>query len=380
MRQKRILFIFGTRPEAIKMAPLIKEFEKNKKEFKVGTCVTAQHRELLDQILNFFEMEPDYDLNIMTPNQSLFNLTARIIGSLENVLDDFNPDLVFVQGDTTTAFVGALASYYKKIQVAHLEAGLRSNNKYAPFPEEINRVLIGHIADYHFAPTQKAEINLYDEGIKKNVWVVGNTVIDALFLTLDIIKKEGEEKYYDFFNFVDFSKKIILVTCHRRESFGKPFEDICYAIKEIAHNFEDVEVIYPVHLNVNVRNPVFKILKGSPRIHLINPLSYPQLIWLLSKAYIVLTDSGGIQEEAPSLGKPVLVLRDVTERIEAIEAGTAKLVGTDPSRVVSETAQLLNDLNEYNRMARSVNPYGDGKASYRIRTIIQKIMNEKKDF
>jgi len=299
--QKKILFIFGTRPEAIKMAPVIKEFKKEK-SIDVKVCITAQHREMLDQVLNFFGIKPDYDLNLMKPNQSLFDITANSLKSLEKVLDKEKPDLIFVQGDTTTAFVGALAGFYKKMKVAHIEAGLRSHNKYSPFPEEINRVLVGHVADYHFAPTERAKENLYRENIKKNVYVVGNTVIDALFLGLNIIKKEGEEKFYKYFDFIDFSKKIILVTGHRRENFGKPFENICYALKEIAKR-EDVEIVYPVHLNPNVKKPVNEILNGVRNIHLIEPLEYPYLIWLMSKSYLVLTDSGGIQEEAPSLGK-----------------------------------------------------------------------------
>ncbi len=367
----KILFIFGTRPEAIKLAPLIKEFQKTK-GFEVKICVTAQHREMLDQVLNFFKINPDYDLNLMKPNQSLFKLTANIIESLENVLNDFDPDLIFVQGDTTTAFVGALAGFYNQTKVAHIEAGLRSKHKYSPFPEEINRVLVGHIADYHFAPTEQAKENLYREGITENIWVVGNTVIDALFLGLQIIKTQGEEEYYHYFNFMDFSKKIILVTGHRRESFGEPFKNICFALKDIVNSFEDVEIIYPVHLNPNVRQPVNEILRGHPRVHLIEPLEYPYLIWLMEKAYLILTDSGGIQEEAPSLGKPVLVMREVTERTEGIEAGTARLVGTNREKIFLETAKLLEDREEYEKMAKAVNPYGDGKASQRIVSIVSR--------
>ncbi len=374
MRNKfKILLIFGTRPEAIKLAPLIKEFEKYAEIFETKVCITAQHREMLDQVLKFFKIKPDFDLNIMKPNQSLSELTANMIKEIEPVLQNFRPDLVFVQGDTTTAFVGALSAFYQKVSIAHIEAGLRSFNKYSPFPEEINRVLVGHLADYHFAPTEKAKENLFNENIKKNVYVVGNTVIDALFLGLDIIKKQGEEKFYKFFNFLDFSKKIILVTGHRRESFGKPFENICNALKEIAQKHKDVEIVYPVHLNPNVRKPVFEILKGTENIHLIEPLEYPYLIWLMNKSYLVLTDSGGIQEEAPSLGKPVLVMREVTERTEGIEAGTAKLVGTNREKIAEEVSLLLEDKDEYRKMSKAVNPYGDGKASERIREIIEKV-------
>ena len=369
---RKILFIFGTRPEAIKMAPLIKVLEK---EFNVKICVTGQHREMLDQVMRFFGLEADYDLNIMKPNQSLYELTASLIKGLEPVIADFGPDLIFVQGDTTTAFVGALAGFYKKTRIAHLEAGLRSENKYSPFPEEINRVLVGKLADFHFAPTQRAKENLLKEGITENIWVVGNTVIDALFLGLDIIKSEGEDKYYRYFDFLDFSKKIILVTGHRRESFGKPFRNICFALKEIADSFEDIEIVYPVHLNPNVRKPVYEILQGRPRIHLIEPLDYPYLIWLMSKSYLILTDSGGIQEEAPSLGKPVLVMREVTERIEGVEAGTAKLVGTNKEKIVSEVSNLIRLKEEYTKMARAVNPYGDGTTSKKILKILKKQFN-----
>ena len=368
----KTLFIFGTRPEAIKLAPLIKQLENNS-NFNIKVCVTGQHKEMLQQVLSFFQINPNYNLNIMKQNQSLFELTSEVLKGLANILEQENPELIFVQGDTTTAFVGALAGFYKKIKIAHIEAGLRSHNKYSPFPEEMNRVLAGHLSDYHFAPTERAKENLLKEGIKENVYVVGNTVIDALFLGLNIIKEQGEEQYYKHFDFIDFSKKIILVTGHRRESFGKPFENICYALKEIAER-EDIEIVYPVHLNPNVREPVNRILGNVKNVHLIEPLEYPYLIWLMSKSYLVLTDSGGIQEEAPSLGKPVLVMREVTERIEGIEAGTAKLVGTDKEKIVKETVNLLNNKKEYEKMAKAVNPYGDGKASQRIENIIEKVI------
>jgi len=362
----KILFVFGSRPEAIKMAPLIKTFEKYPENFETKICVTSQHREMLDQVLNFFQIKPDYDLNIMKPNQTLFDITILGLKGLEPVLEKEQPDVIFVQGDTTTAFIGALAGYYKKIKVAHLEAGLRSGNKYSPFPEEINRILAGHIADFHFAPTAKAEKNLHNEGIKENIFVVGNTVIDALFLGLKIIGNDQlEQNYYHEFPQINFRKKIILVTGHRRESFGDPFLNICEALKEIALT-EEVEIIYPVHLNPNVRKPVFEILKDVKNIYLIEPLAYPYLIWLMNKAYLVLTDSGGIQEEAPSLGKPVLVMREVTERTEGIVSGTALLVGTDKEKIITETKKLLKNGAEYEKMAKATNPYGDGTTSKKI--------------
>lgn len=369
----KLLFIFGTRPEAIKMAPLIKEFKKHTDKFITKVCITAQHREMLDQVLNFFNIKPDFDLNLMKPNQSLFDTSANGLKGLEKVLYEYEPDLIFVQGDTTTAFVGALAGFYRKIKVAHIEAGLRSKNKYSPFPEETNRVLVGHLADYHFAPTERAARNLRGEGIEKNIWIVGNTVIDALFMTLEIIKDRDSE-FKKYFDYIDFNKKIILVTGHRRESFGEPFKEICLSLREIAER-RDVEIVYPVHLNPNVRKPVFEILNGHKNIHLVEPLSYPNLVWLMNKSYLVLTDSGGIQEEAPSLGKPVLVMRDITERVEGIEAGTAKLIGTNKEKLVEEASYLLTNDKEYKRMARAVNPYGDGKSSNRILSIIKSILS-----
>jgi UDP-N-acetylglucosamine 2-epimerase (non-hydrolysing) len=373
---KKVLFIFGTRPEAIKMAPLVKAFQKDTQNFETKVCVTAQHRSMLDQVLDFFEIKPDYDLDLMLPGQTLFDITARVLNGLEKVLDDCEPEVIFVQGDTTTVFVGALAGFYKKIKIAHIEAGLRSNNKYSPFPEEINRKLTGHMTDYHFAPTKKAVESLRKEGITENVWQVGNTVIDALFLGLKIIKEQGEDKYYDFFKDIDFNKKIILVTSHRRESFGKPFEEICEAIKEIAEAYPAVEIVYPVHLNPNVQKTVKSILKNIKNVHLIEPLNYPYLIWLMQKAYLVLTDSGGIQEEAPSLGKPVLVMRDVTERMEGVEEGTAKLVGTDRQCIIKNVTQLLDDQKVYAQMAQAVNPYGDGTTSQQVLEIMRKIFRD----
>jgi UDP-N-acetylglucosamine 2-epimerase (non-hydrolysing) len=365
----RLLFIFGTRPEAIKMAPLIL-LAKTMKVFEVRVCVTGQHKEMLGQVLNFFNIEPDYDLAVMQQNQSLFEMTAAILKGLETVLAEAKPDIVLVQGDATTAFIGALAAYYAKIPVAHIEAGLRSGNKYAPFPEELNRVLVGSLADLHFAPTLRAKENLLHEGKDvSHIFMVGNTVIDALLTTLNLLKA-NEQNYQDEFKFIDFSKKVILVTGHRRESFGEPFMQICLALKELAKR-KDVEIVYPVHLNPNVRKPVFEILNGLTNVHLIDPLAYPSLVWLMHKSYFVLSDSGGIQEEAPSLGKPVLVMREVTERIEGVEAGTCLLVGTYKDIIIKEALRLLNnEMGIYQKMAIAHNPYGDGKASGRILNII----------
>ena len=354
------------------MAPLIRK-AKEGLPFDVRICVTGQHNEMLDQVLKFFRIKPHYNINIMKHNQSLFDINIDILRGLEKVLSAEKPNLVMVQGDATSAFVGALAAFYMKIPVAHMEAGLRSFNKYAPFPEESNRVLVSHIADYHFAPTARAKENLLEEGIKEDrIYVVGNTVIDALYLTLDMIKNE-EDLFSNYFDYLDPEKRLLLVTCHRRESFGEPFRNICLALRDIAED-NKVEIVYPVHLNPNVREPVFEILKGHNNIHLIEPLGYPYLVWLMRKSYLILTDSGGIQEEAPSLGKPVLVMRDVTERIEGIEAGTCKLVGTSRKKIVDETLRLLTDFGEYERMAKSVNPYGDGKSSDGILRIIKGVL------
>jgi len=381
---KKILFIYGTRPEAIKMAPLIKEFKKYPEEFNIEICLTGQHREMLDQVNTFFDIKGDYDLSIMSHNQTLFDITSKALLGIGDILERSKPDLVFVQGDTTTVFAGALAAYYKKIKVAHLEAGLRSNDKYSPFPEEINRTLTGDIADFHFAPTNKAKESLIKENINKNIYVVGNTVIDALLLGLDIISIEGyENKIISYFNKVipNFTslykdiekkdKKIILVTGHRRESFGKPFENMCNAMLDIVNEHKDVSLVYPVHLNPNVQKTVIEILNNHPRIHLIEPVDYPYLIWLEKHSYLILTDSGGIQEEGPSLGKPVLVMREVTERMEGVEAGTAKLVGTDRDKIFKEADILLNSQEAYKKMAQAVNPYGDGTTSAQIVDILK---------
>jgi UDP-N-acetylglucosamine 2-epimerase (non-hydrolysing) len=368
----RTLFIFGTRPEAIKMAPVIKEFGKFPDVFDVKVCLTAQHRQMLDQVVRFFSIPVDFDLNLMRENQSLTELAANCLTGLDSIFKSYLPDVIFVQGDTTSSFIGALVGYFHCIKVAHIEAGLRSGEKYSPFPEEMNRILTGHIADYHFAPTLKAKENLALEGIRKNVEVVGNTVVDALLQGLNRISELGQESFMEFFHDVDFSKKVILVTGHRRESFGEPFRNICKAIKEIAINHPEVEFVYPVHLNPNVTKPVNEILSGIRGIHIIEPVDYPHLIWLMSKSYLVLTDSGGIQEEAPTLKKPVLIMRNHTERTEGIASKSAKLVGTQTPDIVSSVNDLLTNHLHYQEMTTSQNPYGDGHASSRIAKFFMK--------
>lgn len=368
-RALKILFFFGTRPEAIKMAPLIKEFSRFPEAFGVRICVSAQHREMLDQVLKFFEISPDHDLNIMKQGQGLFEITTNTLIGMQKVLKGEQPDWLVVQGDTTTTFSGALAAFYRNIKVCHLEAGLRSFNRYSPFPEEMNRVLTTHIADLHLAPTERAKMNLMREAVaEEKIHLVGNTVIDALFLGLKKIAHLRPADFGGAFSGIDFTRRLVLVTGHRRESFGEPFENICRALKEIAQRW-GVEVVYPVHLNPNVRKPVFGILSGVKNIHLMDPLDYPSFLWLMNKSYLILTDSGGVQEEAPSLGKPVLVMRDVTERTEGIDAGSALLVGTAAGKIVEAASILLENRLEYERMARAVNPYGDGKSCERIREI-----------
>jgi len=369
---KKVLFIFGTRPEAIKMAPLILKM-KQSPGFEVRVCVTGQHRTMLDQVLTFFHICPDYDLNLMKPDQTLADITGDSIKGISAILlKEYDPDLIIVQGDTTTALAGAVSGFYFKKKVVHIEAGLRSHNKYSPFPEEMNRVLITKLADIHFAPTQQAYDNLLDEGVAEEaVFNVGNTVIDALFLGLENLKTNGHADIGKKFPFLCDGVRTILVTGHRRENFGMPFESICYALKEIAEKNEDVQIIYPVHLNPNVMEPVRRILGNSDRIHLTEPLEYPYLIGLLNRSYLVVTDSGGIQEEAPALGKPVVVMRDVTERMEGVVAGTACLVGTNREKIFSKCQQLLTDPLEYGKMAKSVNPYGDGNSCGRIAAILQ---------
>jgi len=366
----KVIFVFGTRPEAIKMAPLIKAFQGDK-SMNVVVAVTGQHKEMLYQVLDFFHIKPDYDLELMQPNQTIYDITSRALLGLKSILDKETPDLIFVQGDTTTAFVGALAGYYNQIEVAHLEAGLRSGDMYSPFPEEGNRILAGHLATYQFAPTKRAVSNLSKEGISQNVFNVGNTVIDALLLGLDLLKKSNNSKIENIFAEIDLNKRVVLVTGHRRESFGTPFENMVSAIKEIANKYEDVTIIYPVHLNPNVRGVVNKELSNISNIHLIEPLDYPALIWLMEKSFFVLTDSGGIQEEAPTLGKPVLVMREVTERQEGVEAGTAKLVGTNKEVILKEAFDLLNNKEAYENMAKAVNPYGDGTTSKQVLEIVK---------
>lgn len=369
----KTLFIFGTRPEAIKLAPLIRAFRQSGCG-DVTVCVTAQHRQMLDQVLQFFSIAPDIDLDVMAPNQSLFSVTARMIEGLESVMHDVNPDVTFVQGDTTTALVGALASFYRQRKIAHIEAGLRTGNLLSPFPEEGNRSLVGRIADWHFAPTGRAASNLQREGIANNIHIVGNTVIDALLMARALLDERGLRSCFDReFDKLDRQKRLILVTGHRRESFGKPFEEICLALREIVERYHDVEIVYPVHLNPNVRRPVFDILCHTDRVHLIEPVDYPRLVYLLERSHLVLTDSGGIQEEAPSLGKPVLVMREVTERQEGIDAGTALLVGTTRAGIVEGVSRLLTQDHLYLRMARAVNPYGDGCTSQRILEIISHV-------
>ena len=375
---KKILFIYGTRPEAIKMAPLIKEFQ-NSNSFEVKVCLTGQHREMLDQINDFFEISSDYDLNVMTKNQTLCQLTCKCLLGLEKIIMDSRPDLIFVQGDTTSVLTGALSAFYTKTKIAHLEAGLRSFNKLSPFPEEVNRKLTGSLADLHFCPTDSAKKNLLNEGIKSNVYKVGNTVIDALNLGISIVQKKNQSELIEKFNYLNFNRKIVLITGHRRESFGEGFENICNAILELSNNFLDVQFVYPVHLNPNIRSVVNNKLKNKKNIFLIEPLDYSCMIWIMSKSFFILTDSGGVQEEAPALGKPVLVMRDVTERQEGIESGTAKLVGTDYNIIVKEATKLLTDPKTYANMANAINPYGDGTTSKQIVGIVKKYYGEYYD-
>jgi UDP-N-acetylglucosamine 2-epimerase (non-hydrolysing) len=363
---KKILFVFGTRPEAIKMAPLILNFKKES-SFDVKVCVTAQHREMLDQVLDFFEIIPEYDLDIMKKNQCLHSITAAVITELKKVFEGFTPDYVLVHGDTTTTLAASLAAFYSGIKICHIEAGLRTFNKYSPFPEEVNRKITGLLATYHFAPTKIAERNLLSEGIEaSDVIVTGNTVIDALLNSVEKINNSYVNDEIDSLKeVISFNNNIVLVTGHRRENHGDGFINICNALEDIS-KLKNVQIVYPVHLNPNVRDVVFERLSTNPNIKLIAPLAYPSFIWLMNKAKIILTDSGGIQEEAPSLGKPVLVMRETTERPEAVEAGTVVLVGTNKDKIYYECKRLLEDNDFYEKMATRHNPYGDGKASVRI--------------
>ena len=374
---KKIITIFGTRPEAIKMAPLVKELEK-REGIESKICVTAQHREMLDQVLELFDIKPDFDLNIMKTKQSLTGITNRILEGLETIFKEEKPDMILVHGDTTTTFSSALAAYYQQIKVGHVEAGLRTFNKYFPFPEEMNRKLTGAISDLHFSPTKGAKNNLLREGIdEKSIYITGNTVIDAMLHTVeDNYVFENEE-----LNKIDFkNKKVIMITAHRRENWGEGISNICEALNEIVDKNKDVELVYLVHLNPIVKDMVYEKLGGKERIHLLNPLDTKETHNLMNKCFMVMTDSGGLQEEAPHLGKPVLVLRDVTERPEAVEYGTVKLVGTDKEKIIKEGNELINNKEAYEKMSKAVNPYGDGKASERICDAIMKYFNlSKKD-
>ena len=380
---KTILLIFGTRPEAIKMAPLVKEFQRYSDDYKTVVCVTGQHREMLDQVLQIFEIKPDYDLNIMKQGQDLYDVTARVLVGLRDVLKAVSPDVVLVHGDTTTSMAAALAVFYQQIPVGHVEAGLRTHNIYSPWPEEINRQLTGRIATYHFAPTPLSRQNLLNEGVEPaHIHVTGNTVIDALYWVVDRIKSDralsqtlSEELLHGGYdvNRLSQGKKLVLITGHRRENFGDGFIRICKAIKTLVEQYPEVDFVYPMHLNPNVRKPIHEAFDGRSydNMYFIEPLEYLSFVYLMEKSTIVLTDSGGIQEEAPGLGKPVLVMRDTTERPEALEAGTVKLVGTDYDKIVSEVSRLIDDPLYYKTMSEAVNPYGDGKACERIVEILK---------
>lgn len=381
---KKIMLVFGTRPEAIKMAPLVKEFQKYTDKFETVVCVTGQHREMLDQVLHIFDIRPDYDLNIMKQGQDLYDVTARVLTGMRDVLKETCPDVVLVHGDTTTSTAAALAAFYQQIPVGHVEAGLRTHNIYSPWPEEMNRQITGRIATYHFSPTPLSRKNLLAENVKaEQITVTGNTVIDALYMVVDKIKNdrvldaELEESLrqagYDV-NRLTGGKKLVLITGHRRENFGDGFISMCKAIQALTQKYPEVDFVYPMHLNPNVRRPIHEVfgedLSSLGNMFFIEPLEYLSFVYLMEKSTIVLTDSGGIQEEAPGLGKPVLVMRDTTERPEALEAGTVKLVGTDYDKIVSEVSALLEDETYYNAMSQAVNPYGDGKACERIVTTL----------
>ncbi|MBC8552104.1 MAG: UDP-N-acetylglucosamine 2-epimerase (non-hydrolyzing) [Nitrospira sp.] len=365
----KVIVVIGTRPEAIKMCPVVYEL-KQRKSFKTVVLVTGQHKEMLDQVLKVFKVKPDYNLSLMEVNQSLSTLTAKAIPAMERVLKDEQPDMVLVQGDTTTSFVASLAAFYQHVNIGHIESGLRTYNKYSPFPEEMNRKLITALSDINFAPTKSAAANLKVEGIDGElIHITGNTVVDALFYTLNKVKKKYKKIY-------SHENRLILMTAHRRENFGKPMEDICKAVNQLVDEYEDIEVVYPVHKNPNVREVVYERLSNKERIHLIEPVDYIDFVNLLNDAYIILTDSGGIQEEAPSLGKPVLVLRNETERPEAVKAGTVKIVGTDTENIVRNSKILLDNKNEYKKMANAINPYGDGTASTQIVSLIESFLSK----
>lgn len=368
---KKILIVFGTRPEAIKMAPLVKEFQKYPDMFITRVCVTAQHRQMLDQVLEIFDILPDYDLNVMKEGQDLYDITANVLVGMRDVLDAFEPEVVFVHGDTTTSFAAALSAFYKKISIAHVEAGLRTHDLYSPWPEEGNRQLTSRISTYHFAPTSMSKENLRHEGVdEKSIIITGNTVIDTLLWMRSKIHSDSERMNtlvkHIALPFDIRTTKYILVTGHRRENFGEGFINICEALKEIALLNPDVHVVYPVHLNPNVQKPVNEILSHVDNVHLIAPLDYESFVLLMDMSYIIITDSGGIQEEAPSLGKPVMVMRDTTERPEAVESGTVKLVGTKKEKIITQMLLLLNSSDEYDKMSCAHNPYGDGSASKKI--------------
>lgn len=373
---KKILIVFGTRPEAIKMSPLVKVFKEDITNFDTKVCVTGQHREMLDQVLDFFSIVPDFDLNLMKPNQNLHNLTADIITGVKTVLEDFKPDYVFVHGDTTTSMAAALASFYSGVKVCHVEAGLRTNNKLSPFPEEINRQITSRISDIHFAPTEKSKQNLLLENIAESkIFVTGNTVIDALFQGKKIIKKRSFISIKDLKTKFDENREFILVTGHRRENHGRGFVNIILALKDIAKNYPDIDIIYPVHPNPKVKDPVEKELGGINNIKLINPQPYEAFIWLMDNCKLIITDSGGVQEEAPSLGKPVLVMRNTTERPEAIDIGTVVLVGADRNKIVEKTIELIDSEEKYNAMSFLNNPYGNGDAARKIIKELKRIKN-----
>lgn len=372
---KKVLTVFGTRPEAIKMAPVVKELQRHPVHFETKVCVTAQHRQMLDQVLDLFGIQPDYDLDIMKPGQSLTDVTCNVLQGLAPVLEEFRPDVVLVHGDTTTTMAASLAAYYQKIDVGHVEAGLRTGNIYSPWPEEMNRRLAGTITRYHFAPTERSRNNLLQEGVANvSIYITGNTVIDALLDVVDKVRNDSalRDTMATRFRFLNPDKRLILVTGHRRENFGDGFENICQALKEIASANPDVEIVYPVHLNPNVQEPVHRILTDCQSVHLIEPQDYLPFVYLMDRSYIIITDSGGVQEEAPSLGKPVLVMRDTTERPEAVTAGTVKLVGTNKERIVAEASELIWNQASYKRMSLAHNPYGDGLSASRIREILTK--------